>query len=153
MSLCKSRALNEKQADTLNSLSSKSIQKSQFTRADFKEVKLFNQCIRAQGIVQVSDRMKQRKKDLGNYEISFFDKLSSIITTHDVDPKGTQAIGSVGMDVLENSSSSKILEINDWFKPKPLKLFKKAPPIGLTEKVRKHLEFIKNIQEHRKDLI
>ena len=148
MNLCKTSARNEVQADTLNSLSPDSTQKSQFTRTDFEEVKLFNQCVRARGIEQLSDRVIQLKKDLGNYEISFFDKLSSIITIHDFDPKGTQAIGSVGMDVVENYGSSKSLEINDWFKPKPLKLFKKAPPIGLKEKVRKHVEFIKNIQNH-----
>lgn len=122
-----------------------SIEKPELVHTDFEGGKFFNGFLRISGISGESCKIIQLKKGLENYGDSFFNKSSSIITIHNIDSKVVKFSEVVDYEVLEGCTSSQSPEINHWFKPKPLKLFKKSPPIGLAEKVRKHLEFIKNI--------
>ena len=125
-----------------------SIEKLELVHPDFEGGKLINGFPRISGISEESCKIVQLKKGLENYGVSFFNKSSSILTIRNIDSKVVKSSEMVDSEVVESCTSSRSPEINHWFKPKPLKLFKKSPPIGLAEKVRKHEDFVKNIQEH-----
>jgi hypothetical protein len=125
-----------------------SIKKPQLVHPDFEGRKLFNGFLRVSGISGESCKIVQLKKRSENYDVSFSTEPSSIISILNTHSKVARPSEMVDSDVAKSCKSYRSPEINHWFKPKPLKLFKKSPPSGLAEKVKKHLDFIKNTQEH-----
>lgn len=147
MCLLQTSSLEEEHSYLPKLYSPDSIQKPQSIYPDFEGRKRFNGFLRISEINGESCKIVQLKKRSENYDVSFFTEPSSIITIRNIHSKFAQPSKMVDSDVLERCSSSRSLKINHWFKPKPQRLFKKSPPKGLAEKVRKHLEFIKNTQE------